>query len=382
MRFELLDHDMQIQVMRWMSFSTLVAMSCTNRSCQHTVHIAARLLFDETSAAATSSTFLLGASTIYKLGRLLGQRPTVPYDFIKGVVRCGYLYLLTPDMSPPALELIYFVMMGTRNTSQEEGGLLAAILHKAVIFLEADSLSVKFRVFHGNIIKLHHVEHALHLIGTETITRAYRRLTLDDDDDDPDYCSTGDSDTDDDEPCIPIYGEEVSGVSTAHEFFRTATFGDYMCLATTYAGPLFDESIDRFIVDECDNPQCLHCKGMDQIVLEEEFDADRDARMNKILVARQWHCDHCVARSESVKLLLKTQYKLWRKRGMANPDAVLQNNDTRFLTARENLKHYLVTNNVDIEAMLASLGVTSFVGSREEMAELATDLVALDKLQK
>jgi hypothetical protein len=97
-------------VVRWMTFSTLVAMSCTSQSLRDNVHAEASRLFRKASAAATSwNAFLIEASTIYKLGRLLGHRPSVPYTFIRHLCTAHLTDFMTDiPIDAPALELIYF----------------------------------------------------------------------------------------------------------------------------------------------------------------------------------------------------------------------------------------------------------------------------------
>lgn len=155
--FESLPSDMQINVLNWMTFLTLVTMSCTNKLLKENINLFIQDKFKELSYTATSwNQFLIGASSIYKLGRFLGYRPIVPYTFI-----CQIKLHLTDFMTDKlinisALELIYFVLSGS------------FISNKEIFSSNLENLMKNTRIYSDysrrSEIQLQDVEQAIHLL--------------------------------------------------------------------------------------------------------------------------------------------------------------------------------------------------------------------------
>ena len=110
--FESLSFDMCNTVIRFMTFSTLVAMSRTSKLQRDNIQTQSKIMFQDAVNAATSwYKFLIGASLIYKLGRFIGHRPNVPIEFQR---HCrGYIQDLRIDnrITQAAMEFSYFVIM-------------------------------------------------------------------------------------------------------------------------------------------------------------------------------------------------------------------------------------------------------------------------------
>lgn len=109
--FESLSFDMCNTVIRFMTFSTLVAMSRTSKLQRDNIQTQSKIMFQDAVNAATSwYKFIIGASLIYKLGRFIGHRPIVPIEFQRHCRGCIQDLRIDIRITQAAMEFSYFVM--------------------------------------------------------------------------------------------------------------------------------------------------------------------------------------------------------------------------------------------------------------------------------
>lgn len=201
--FEQLPNDVQFMVLRWMTVSTMTILACTSRSSHRTVRHGAGVLFEEVASIASSSwhSFLVGAGTVYKLARLASRHPVVTWEFRKWCSEAVESVIGGPYARPYAqinelaLELLYFVLVGTYNARQwtlphiltwsESRNLINPDIGSSLI---RDSVTLMLHSY-GHELKIEHVEHAIELqCRTVKKSKALYESHLDDNEDlDPNF---------------------------------------------------------------------------------------------------------------------------------------------------------------------------------------------------
>ena len=129
------------------------------------------MLFNDVVSIASTSwhSFLVGATTMYKLARLMGHRPVVPCEFRDWCFRFLMEFNCDARIDVLALDLLYLLLIGSYNarglTGKLNGNYLLLPGVEGSLILDAVTYMVHAHDDADDDVelKMEHVEHAIQL---------------------------------------------------------------------------------------------------------------------------------------------------------------------------------------------------------------------------
>ena len=296
-------------IQRWLPFSALLALFCTSSYSQRCVKETAEDSFNELVQMATSpSTFLRGASTMYKIGRLLGRIPCPSSPFLRFVLDELTHWIHDTKIDIAALHLLSFVSDVTHNRDQ-----VRDLINKAITYTEHS---------HSNEVRLEDVEHALGaLCSKEKALPVAKKLHSFDlpaeagNGNDPDFVSDdsdSDSDSESEADMIDIDGDKYPN---ARAFVEGMTIGDFI------DNDCFDldmETNDRLCYDtDCSN---LRCSGIGELVAAHDGPQELSDYVNDQMNSSLW----CLCENRRAKKsIIRSKFTQWRSAALADPESAV-----------------------------------------------------------